>query len=321
MAKFCSKCGAPLKENTKFCSKCGAPVISQEKLATSGPAEEPVEEPVSINEPEPYHYVDPQPQPIPVSVPEPEPLPKKGRNKTAIILISVACVALLAIGGVVGFILLNRDDEETAANVTLTESNVIEEKDLVNLEKLDTETQLQSTPEASEEPQATPEATQEPQETPEAIEEPAETEANELVINEEYAAAKFYEYYASYIEAINHGGDPSYLKNPSDTRRQMFVVNYEKYNKGFTFKNLSFDVDKTDMQMRDLGNGKIEVTCHSYAVNVCTETSTGEVTDNRVMLKQVLEIDKATGDFLFLEQQSDNSHSFGDHEIIHCVNG
>ena len=26
MAKFCAKCGAPLKENVKFCAKCGAPV-------------------------------------------------------------------------------------------------------------------------------------------------------------------------------------------------------------------------------------------------------------------------------------------------------
>ena len=37
MAKFCTECGAPLKENAKFCTSCGKPVGESRQAA---PAQE-----------------------------------------------------------------------------------------------------------------------------------------------------------------------------------------------------------------------------------------------------------------------------------------
>lgn len=146
-----------------------------------------------------------------------------------------------------------------------------------------------------------------------------EKEENAITINEEYVAKGWYTYYMSYLNAINHGGDVSYLKHVSDERKESFTKNYEKYNKGYNFENVSFDVDKTDMKIKDLGNGKLEATCHARAVNVCTEIATGAVEDNNVILLAKLEFDSTTGDYVLTQQQGDSDYTFGKHEMIHCA--
>lgn len=189
-------------------------------------------------------------------------------------------------------------------------------------------TKKEDTPE-SEEPSAEQTQTEQPAETPAVTEPestlaPVETPVTEIaedtvVIDEEYVAKAWYTYYMSYLDAINHNGDVSYLKHVSNERIESFKTNYEKYNKGYNFENISFDVDKTDMKIKDMGNGKLQATCHAYAVNVCTEVATGTVEDNRVTLLGTLEFDSETGDYVLTKQQGDNSYSFGNHTMIHCA--
>lgn len=88
-AKFCSKCGASLKENAKFCSKCGSVV----KVDTTEVAVEPVPQAQQIK----YDYSQPAPQQM---MNETVQLNKaKSMNFTGLrIALSIICVALIAVG-------------------------------------------------------------------------------------------------------------------------------------------------------------------------------------------------------------------------------
>ncbi len=77
MPKFCSKCGAPLPENTKFCQNCGHPVTP------------------AANEPQQPQAAHPQNQPA-----APAPAPAKGSgNPAAKIGLAVLALALIGFGG------------------------------------------------------------------------------------------------------------------------------------------------------------------------------------------------------------------------------
>lgn len=307
MAKFCRKCGAPLKENAKFCNSCGAMIAEAGNNHSFNERIEKEEDKLIGVEDDVYaDFADDEDVVYDKK--------KKGSRKLLLIILIILGIALIAAAAVFGIILL-RNSSHNSDSASAPSSEVVK-KDEDNSESSSqpeaqtNENNSQEEPEPTEEPVVTPEATEEPEPTPEP-----------LVINEEYAAMQWYTYYISYLDAINHGGDISYLKNASAERQKSFSVNYEKYNKGFKFENISFDVDKTDMKLKDLGNGKIEATMHAYAVNVCTEIANGAVSDNKVTLLGVVQIDKETGDFILMQQQSDKDYTFGKHEMIRCVLG
>jgi hypothetical protein len=52
MAKFCTKCGKPLKEGTKFCTECGEKIEASAKPAPA-PAPQPVQQPAPAYTPPP----------------------------------------------------------------------------------------------------------------------------------------------------------------------------------------------------------------------------------------------------------------------------
>ena len=325
MSKYCEECGAVLEDNAKVCPKCGKPVIRRAGNHLSG----------SLGGLEKGNSSKPESaEKTRKPFSEPAPTPVKSGKKIAadkIVMIAAAVVLIVAIAAavIIKTGLLSKND--TAYTVPEHATVIVDDEHGPGEENQET-----AVPDADAEPSADTEIdNEEPSETQTAEEVPAEETAAEtekadesqsseiaestVVIDEEYVAKGWYTYYMSYLNAINHGGDVSYLEHVSDERKKSFVTNYEKYNKGYTFENISFDVDKTDMKLKDLGNGKIEATCHAYAVNVSTEIATGLVEDNRVTLLGKLQFDTATGDYVLMQQQGDNGYSFGKHEMIHCA--
>lgn len=310
MDRYCKQCGALLKENAKFCNKCGAPVKNEEvpaeeELEQAAPAELP-SEPVSYSAASASGSTGKNPAAAGASG------NKKGFQLSPGLIAIMLCIVAAAVFAVVKFGLPTANG--TAPEPT-AETAVVEEPEVKNDEM---DSPAEGSAQVSHEDQSAekqPEETAAPSETPEVSEEPEPA----VVIDEEYVANAWYTYYISYLEAINQGGDASYLKNVTDERKKSFVENYEKYNKGYTFENITFDVDKTDMSLKDSGDGMIEATCHAYAANVCTTIATGAVEDNRVTLLGKLQFDSKTGDWLLLQQQSDKNYVFGKHELIHCA--
>lgn len=320
MVKHCEKCGTPLADNEKVCHKCGTPVrrntVEETTEPTAGSTDRQrsgktgdrrISKPFSEN----------------AAVTS---TTNKGSDKIVMFIsagIVVAAIALALILKTGVFSQNNHSGPDTPEQqVAVTDGddehreNKSDETDDFHSSAL---SDIDEEPAVTEAPEEIPEDNN-GQVTESADESTAYNAAEDkLVIDEKFVAEGWYTYYMSYLDAINHGGDISYLKHAADERKKSFKTNYEKYNKGFTFENLSFDVDKTDMKIKDIGNGKLEATCHAYVVNVCTEIATGIIEDNRVTLLGKLEIDSATGDYLLTLQQSDKEYSFGKHEMIHCA--
>ena len=80
MAKFCSECGAPLKEGAAFCTKCGTPVANDEAplTETPSPAAAPLPEPTPAPLPEPTSA--PAAESAPAPAPPKEEAPKKEKK-------------------------------------------------------------------------------------------------------------------------------------------------------------------------------------------------------------------------------------------------
>lgn len=320
MDKHCEKCGALLAENEKVCHKCGTPVRRSSVEETAASA----------------HSTDLQKSGEKDGRGIRKPFAENtasatNKNKGSDKIVMFISAAILVIAVVLALILKtgvlsknnSSEPEPPEQKVDVTDGDD-EKPDDKSDETDDIHPSAESATD-QEEPADTEASEEGTAANDEPVTEPADenidynTVEDKPVIDEEYVAEGWYTYYMSYLDAINHGGDISYLKHATDERKKSFKTNYEKYNKGFTFENLSFDVDKTDMKIKDIGNGKLEATCHAYVVNVCTEIATGIIEDNRVTLLGKLEIDSATGDYLLTLQQSDKEYSFGKHEMIHCA--
>lgn len=328
MGKHCEICGAPLEDNAIFCHKCGNPVHNRRgkdsKDSTKGLYQKPSEQ-LNGNDKKVLETKTEEKNHVSFVENKSEKTDQKtGSNKTKMFVFT-GVVFLAVVFGVLfktGILAKNNDNGLPATeNTAVINSGDESQETAYEVE----DTQSESAPgiqeDASSDTQYASDAAEEADDTAQTVSDHSADEVIEdkLVIDEEYIADGWYTYYMSYLEAINHKGDVSYLKHATDERKKTFKTNYEKYNKGYTFENVSFDVDKTDMKIKDLGNGKLKATCHAYVVNVCTEIATGVIEDNRVTLLGQLEIDSKTGDYVLTLQQSDREFTFGKHEMIHCA--
>ena len=326
MEKHCEICGAPLEDNAIFCHKCGNPVHNRRgkdsKESTKG-LNQKTSEQLNRSEKKSLEPQGKNHEPFIENKSE-KTDQKNGSNKSVmfvfigVVLLAVVLALLFKTG-----ILSTSDDNgpSTMENPAVINGNDESQETANKGEDPQSEPAPGIQEDDSSDTQNVVDAAEEADDTAQTVGDHSSDDIKEdkLVIDEEYIADGWYTYYLSYLDAINHSGDVSYLKHATDERKKSFKTNYEKYNKGYTFENLSFDVDKTDMKIKDLGNGKLKATCHAYVVNVCTEIATGVIEDNRVTLLGQLEIDSKTGDYVLTLQQSDREFTFGKHEMIHCA--
>ena len=108
MAKFCTKCGAPIAEGVKFCPKCGA-TIGQIQAAqpTAPPQQPPVQQQPMPQQQQPVYQQQPPMQPHQPYYGQTQPYaPMPGKsNKKLIIGVLVAVVAIVVVLLLVFFVL------------------------------------------------------------------------------------------------------------------------------------------------------------------------------------------------------------------------
>lgn len=117
--------------------------------------------------------------------------------------------------------------------------------------------------------------------------------------------------YLQYLKAIN-SSDSSFgsLKNVSSDQLAVFRQKYGSVNGKFTFENQWLKLDQDSYSETDQGNGNYSVTFHTYAYNLCTDRSSGEVSDNYVKLQITMTINPEKGTYTLTQQKSDKDYAF-----------
>lgn len=101
MTRYCSACGAPLKDGSRFCTACGAPVAADAPAA--GPAASPAVNSAGSTRPSPAFAAASQPATAPAQ-PVAAPAPARS-NKPVIIAVAAASVAAILFIGAAVFVL------------------------------------------------------------------------------------------------------------------------------------------------------------------------------------------------------------------------
>ena len=101
MAKFCTKCGAPLKEGARFCVKCGAAQSAAAAPAAQQPAYQQPSQPAAQ---QPVYQ-----QPLYQQTPQPKKKKSTGKIITSVICLLLSAVILVTCFWQPGFLVKSRD--------------------------------------------------------------------------------------------------------------------------------------------------------------------------------------------------------------------